>query len=194
MPIQARRIETIEPEEARIQGATVVGRSIHQDPRGFLIETLRQDDSSVQGSHFAMGYTSVTVPGQMRDRDRWHAHRLQEDRFVVPLGEMVLALYDARPGSSSRGRLEAIRMAGIPLDTPASTGGTRTVETHLVRIPIGVYHCIANLHPSMPFVLQNYPTQLYDAADEGRIPFTECPIASLEGRPFDWSLVEVRRP
>lgn len=193
MSTQPSRLSTIEPSAVRIEGATVLARAIHQDSRGFLIETLRHDDNAVEGSRFAMGYTSVTVPGQMRDRDRWHAHRLQEDRFVVPLGEMVLALYDARPDSPTAGRLEAIRMVGVSIDAPATTDGIRTVETHLVRIPVGVFHCIANLHPSMPFVLQNYPTRLYDAADEGRIPFAECTIPSLGGRPFDWSLVEVQR-
>jgi dTDP-4-dehydrorhamnose 3,5-epimerase-like enzyme len=188
------RIRTIDPTEARIDGATVLGRSIHQDPRGLLIETLRADDRTVRGQEFAMSYTSVTVPGQMRDKDRWHAHRLQEDRFVVPLGEMILALYDARPSSATSGRLETIRMAGVPVGSPATSSGTRTVETHLVRIPVGVYHGIANLHPSQPFVLQNYPTRLYDPSDEGRIPFSECPIPSLGGRPFDWALVEVERP
>jgi hypothetical protein len=194
MSAAAGRIATIEPNEVRIEGATVLARTIHQDPRGLLVETLRHDDSSVGGADFKMGYTSVTVPGQMRDRDRWHVHQLQEDRFVVPLGEMVLALYDARSGGPTSGRLEAIRMAGAPVGAPNNPAGGRSLTTYLVVIPKRVYHCIGNLHPSEPFVLQNYPTRLYDSADEGRVPFVQQPIVQLGGRPFGWELVDVRRP
>ncbi len=186
-------IGTIEPPECRIDGAVVLPRVVHHDPRGFLVETLRHDDLPVRGDEFAMSYTSVTVPGEKRDRDRWHVHQRQVDRFVVPIGEMVLALWDARPTSPTHGLLHAIRMCGAPIAGLASPGGRADRTTHLVTIPIGVYHCIGNLHATDPFVLQNYPTRLYDAADEGRVPFAEAPIASLGGRPFAWELVEVRR-
>jgi hypothetical protein len=62
-----------------------------------------------------------------------------------------------------------------------------------VTIPREVFHCIGNLHPVEPFLLQNYPTSLYNAADEGRVPFRDTPIPSLGGRPFSWDLVEVAR-
>jgi dTDP-4-dehydrorhamnose 3,5-epimerase-like enzyme len=184
-------IATVEPPQARIHELVVLPRTIHRDPRGFLVETMRSDDATIGGAAFAMGYTSVTVPGQMRDRDRWHVHRHQVDRFVVPLGEMVLALLDARPASPTAGRLELLRMRGAPVGSPT---GSTPLTTHLVTIPVGVYHAIANLHPDEPFVLQNYPTRLYDPSDEGRVPFLDAPIAALGDRPFDWSLVDVRRP
>lgn len=187
-------LPTLEPAECRIEGAVVLLRTVHLDRRGLLVETMRRDDATIRGEEFAMSYTSVTVPGQMRDRDRWHVHARQLDRFVVPLGEMILALFDARRASPSYGRVEAIRMAGASVRDPTSGGDPRNLATHLVTIPIGVYHGIANLHPSEPFVLQNYPTRLYDAADEGRVPFVDAPIPSLGGRPFSWELVEVRRP
>ena len=187
-------IETIEPPQIRIEDSQTLARTIHLDPRGLLVETLRTDDGSVAAAPFAMSYTSVTVPGQMRDADRWHVHRRQVDRFVVPLGEMILALFDARPSSPSRGRLDVIRMCGAPVRHPSSAAGPRSLTTHLVTIPIGVYHVIGNLHPHEPFVLQNYPTRLYDPTDEGRVPFAEAPVPALDGRPFGWSEVSVRRP
>lgn len=186
------KVSTIEPPEVRIGGVVVLPRVIHQDPRGLLVETLRSDDASIRGDQFAMTYTSVTMPGEMRDKDRWHVHQKQQDRFVVPLGEMVLALFDARQGSPTHGRLELIRMAGVPPEAPHASP-KRDVTTHLVTIPERVYHCIGNLHPKVPFVLQNFPTRLYDAADEGRVPFEKAPIASLGGKGFSWDLVEVRR-
>jgi len=98
-PVTPARIVPATPEEIRIDGAKPIPRTIHYDARGFLLETLRRDDDSVNGSKFAMSYTSATVSHAFRDRDRWHAHRIQSDRFLVVLGEMTLALYDARPTS-----------------------------------------------------------------------------------------------
>lgn len=139
-----------------------------------------------------MSYTSVTIPGEMRDRDRWHVHQRQQDRFVVPLGEMILALFDARERSPTHGELELVRMNGAPLSSPGPTG-KRDLPTFLVSVPEGVYHCIGNLHPTDPFVLQNFPTELYDASDEGRVPFAQVPVRALSDQPFAWERVEVVR-
>jgi dTDP-4-dehydrorhamnose 3,5-epimerase len=188
------RIRTIEPTEVRLSGVTVLPRALRLDPRGFLVETMRRDDRTVDGEHFAMSYTSVTVPGQMRDADRWHVHQRQIDRFVVPLGEMILALFDPRPHSPTQGEVAAIRMEGASVAEPRSKASAGSRTTYLVTIPIGVYHCIGNLHGTEPFVLQNYPTQLYDPTDEGRVPFPSVPIASLGGSGFAWDLVDVIRP
>lgn len=186
------KARTIPPSSVRIRDVVVLARAIHQDPRGLLIETLREDDRPVGGEHFAMTYTSVTVPGEMRDRDRWHVHQHQQDRFVVPLGEMVLALYDARANSETRGTLDLLRMTGASIGHPNRTSKLDSI-THMVTVPEGVYHCIGNLHSTEPFFLQNFPTRLYDQKDEGRVPFESVPIESLGGRGFAWELVEVVR-
>ena len=179
-------IRPIAPSEIRIVGAAPLARTVHLDPRGFLVETLRRDDAAVGGERFALAYSSLTVPGQYRDADRWHAHRIQTDRFVVPLGTMTLALLDARRESATYGRLEVIEMAGRPFSAPpVERPATETLA--LVPIPPGVYHCIGN-RSSAPFLLQNFPTELYDPGDEGRVPFTEA--AGLTGGvPFAWDRV-----
>ncbi len=185
------RLRTISPEASQISSVNIVPRTLHGDPRGFLLETLRRDDRSVEGDHFAMTYVSVTVPGEFRDRDRWHIHKVQTDRFVVAVGEMILALYDHREASPTRGRIEAIRMVGAPYDR-LSRPTKEDIATFLVSIPPGVCHCIGNLSRH-PFVLVNSPTELYDPADEGRLPFVGVQVASLEG-PFDWTRVEIEPP
>jgi len=136
-----------------------------------------------------MSYTSVTIPGEFRDRDRWHVHKVQTDRFIVVLGEMILTLYDSRSDSPTRGRIEVIRMGGAPYIQP-SQGTIGDIETSLVPIPPGVYHCIGNLS-AQPFVLINFPTELYNPEDEGRVPFREVLIESLGG-PFEWTRIETR--
>jgi dTDP-4-dehydrorhamnose 3,5-epimerase-like enzyme len=179
-------LRRITPPQIRIEGVRTIPRILHQDPRGFLVETLRADDRIVDGSRFVMSYSSVTVPGQFRDADRWHVHKIQTDRFVVPLGEMTLALMDGRESSPTAGRLEVIRMRGATSSNPDP--GKREIEMHLVTIPPGVLHCIGNLSTE-PFLLQNFPTEFYNPADEGRIPFTTRVVPEL-GRGFDWTLVD----
>jgi dTDP-4-dehydrorhamnose 3,5-epimerase len=152
---------------------------------------MKSTEAQVRGNEFAMSYVSLTFPGQMRDRDRWHTHHHQKDRFVVLLGEMVLALYDPRPESPTRGKLETVLMKGAYGDTPALQGKKGEVETFMVVVPEEVYHCIGNLS-NEPFLLQNYPTRLYDPSDEGRVPFASLPVDCLDKSPFGWEKVEVR--
>jgi dTDP-4-dehydrorhamnose 3,5-epimerase-like enzyme len=185
----ATSLGPIEPSAIRIEGIHPVPRTIHLDPRGFLVETMRADDSAVHGELFRMSYSSLTLPGQFRDIDRWHLHQRQTDRFVVVLGEMTLVLMDHRPSSDTLGRFEVIRMRGVPWDR-LSASGPQSATTYLVPIPPGVLHCIGNLATG-PFLLQNYPTQLYDASDEGRVPFASLPV-SATGRPFGWDQVPRR--
>ena len=180
-------VRPVLPNEIRIQGVVVLARAVHQDPRGLLVETMRADDTTIEGGRFRMTYTSVTAPGEFRDKDRWHLHARQTDRFVVPLGEMILALHDGRADSPSAHRLEVVRMAGPPIDD-AGHPNKRDRTTFLVTIPPGVHHCIGNIS-SAPFVLQNFPTEYFDATDEGRVPFDTLPIPSL-GRGFSWDLVD----
>ena len=179
-----------DPSTARITGVRGVPRTFHQDRRGFLLETLRTDDDAAEGARFRMSYSSLTIPGQFRDADRWHLHQVQSDRFVVVLGEMILALLDHRPTSPTRGRLEVLRMTGAPHGAP-TRDPPGELRTYLVPIPPGVLHCIGNLGTE-PFLLQNYPTELYNPADEGRVPFESVRVDAL-GRPFSWSLVRPSR-
>lgn len=184
--VKTPNVQPIDPTAIRIEGARPLARAFHYDPRGFLLETLRKDDAAVRGAEFAMSYTSATVPGEYRDRDRWHAHRIQTDRFVVLMGEMILALYDSRPQSPTFGRLDVVRMIGARLDR-LFRDAKQDEPTFLVPIPPGVYHCIGNLSHH-PFVLTNFPTELYDPADEGRVAFADVSVKSLGG-PFGWDRV-----
>ena len=182
------RISPIAPPEIGIHGIHPVARTFHHDPRGFLVETMRADDPDGLGSRFRMSYSSLTQPGRYRDEDRWHLHRVQTDRFVVVLGEMILALCDHRPESPTHDRLAVVRMSGAAYSGAGGPGAPSPTTSYLVPIPPGVLHCIGNLS-DRPFLLTNFPTELYDARDEGRVPFGERTIPSLDG-PFSWDLVD----
>jgi len=180
------RIVPVDPPEVTIAGARGFPLTIHQDHRGFLLETFRSDDPRVKELPFRMSYTSFTVPNQFRDADRWHVHQVQVDRFVVVMGTMTLVLYDGRKDSPTAGTLQAVRLAGIPLGSP-TYDGTRTLETYLQPIPPGVLHTLGNLTEE-PFVYQNFPSELYNPADEGRVPFADLSIPAIGGT-FSWQRV-----
>src|SRR3989304_3492182 len=134
-------ITPIAPTACSIEGIVVVPRVIHFDGRGFLVEGLRKDDEVARGHEFHMAYTSLSVPGAARDADRWHHHALQQDRYLVITGAMLMAFYDPRPSSPTQGCLEVLRVVGASSAqvAEASSSGQRfDVPTHLVMIPIGV--------------------------------------------------------
>lgn len=180
-------IVPISPAEISLHGIRPVPRVFHEDARGFLVETLRSDDPLDTGVAFRMSYTSLTRAGQYRDIDRWHVHRIQSDRFVVVLGEMILALLDRRPDSPTRDQIAVVRMVGSSDSVSGTAPGSTESGRYLVPIPPGVLHCIGNISRA-PFVLQNFPTELYDPRDEGRVMFSELPVPAL-ARPFSWDLV-----
>ena len=43
--------------------------------------------------------------------------------------------------------------------------------------------------PDRPAVLTNFPTRIYDPADEGRIPFEQVGARMPDGSAFSWDLV-----
>jgi dTDP-4-dehydrorhamnose 3,5-epimerase len=61
----------------------------------------------------------------------WHAHKHTTDRLFCAAGRLLLVLYDARPGSPTRGQVLELRMGR---ERPA-----------LVVVPPGVWHGVRNL-------------------------------------------------
>jgi dTDP-4-dehydrorhamnose 3,5-epimerase len=169
---------TLDRPEPLPGGARLRPLRVNRDPRGVLVETLRTDWPDLYGAAlpFAQSYYSVTEPGVARDEDRWHLHQHQFDRFVVAVGCVVVAL--AMPSAD---RDEPVRL--IPLGPPL--GDARQAE---LLVPPGVLHAFVVIG-SEPAVLLNSPTQLYDPADEGRVPFTEAGALLADGRPFHWDAV-----
>jgi dTDP-4-dehydrorhamnose 3,5-epimerase len=154
---------------------------VNRDPRGVLVETLRTDWDDVMNAGdraFAQTYYSVTLPGVARDEDRWHQHFHQEDRFVVPQGDILLALFDPRQDSETYGHLNL-----LPLGESCGDDAQA-----LAVIPRQVYHCfmVVSRHPAL---LINYPTALYDPADEHRAAFPQVGARFTDGAAFTWDRV-----
>lgn len=143
-----------------IEGVILRKLIIHKDPTGTLVETLRSDWQDVFNQNdlpFAMQYFSVTPPGIARDEDQWHVHKYQEDRFVCIKGRIVVAVYDERENSKTKGNLNLFLM-----------GPEKNEEMFMIVIPRETYHGFMVVSKE-PGYLLNFPTQLYNPQDEGRI-------------------------
>ncbi len=147
-----------------IDGVVMRKLIIRKDESGTLFETLRRDWQDVynQGDRmFAMQYMSITPSGLARDEDKWHVHQLQEDRFVCVSGRIVSAIFDPRPGSKTEGKLNLFTMSPQNED-----------EMFMLVIPKNTYHGFLVVSKE-PGHLLNFPTQLYNPKDEGRIQNTQ---------------------
>ncbi len=148
---------------ATIEGVVIKPLRVIPDERGRLMEILRVDDDVFE--RFGQVYVTTTYPGVVK---AWHMHKLQTDHMAAVLGMFKLALYDARPGSSTKGTLQELYM-----------GIHRPV---MVRIPPGVYHgwmCVSEEEG----MVVNIPDLPYDRErpDEFRLPADTLEI------PYDWS-------
>jgi len=175
------KIIPINPEEIKIKGVEVLKRTIFYDPRGFLIETFA---SSKEKGKSVYSYSSVTRPGQARDKDQYHFHRQQKDRFTIVRGGMWILLLDMRRNSSTYGILEVVEAKGADLKIKTK----KTVPVYTIIIPERVYHGIMAPGPGEA-ELVNHPTKEYNPEDEGRIPFKDIKVPSLKNASFCWDLV-----
>lgn len=167
-------------DEDPMPGVSLRALRINRDPRGTLTELLRSDWDGVFGPDmpFAQTYVSVTQPGIARDEDLWHVHEHQTDRFAVLAGTIVVAIADARPGSPTEGKL-LLALMHADEDAPAP---------YLLTVPPGTLHGLIALGDRTA-MLQNFPTRLWDASDEGRVPFAEAGVSLPDGARFEWDLL-----
>lgn len=165
-----------------IDGVVVYKLEIHRDPRGLLVETLKQDWTDVfhrPDLQFGQSYFSVTNPGFARDEDKWHVHpKKQTDRFVIVGGSAVVALYDWRAKSPTKDILNLFVMGEVNADD----------NQYLLLIPKNVLHGFCTVGKKS-CALVSYPDQSYDPTEEGRIPFSEVNAALQNGTPFGWDII-----
>ena len=151
---------TLSSQQDLIEDVVLRKLTIHKDESGTLVETLRRDWQDVfddEGLNFSMQYLSITPSGLVRDKDKWHVHKKQKDRFICVSGKIVTALYDPREGSKTKSQTDLFLM-----------GPEKQGEMYMVVIPQDVYHGFMVVSKE-PGYLLNFPTQLYTGEDEGRV-------------------------
>ena len=123
-----------------IEGVIVKNLTLNKDPRGWLAEVYRNDETKYRP---VMSYVSETLPGVVRGP---HEHKTQSDCFVFLFGKFRLFLWDNRKGAPSFRKQV-----------------TYDVGEHnpmLVIIPPGVVHAYKCSSESSGVTI-NYPDQLY---------------------------------
>lgn len=146
---------------ATIEGVVTHRPVTHVDHRGFVYE-IHNLDPALGPEPVVWAYGDMVRPGQVKG---WARHDVKVDRYTLIVGELLLLLHDARSDSSSRGVTQSVVL---------SPTGDRQV-----RIPVGVWHLIANVGPE-PAHFVNLPTMPYDheAPDRVLLPWDtdELPV------------------
>lgn len=146
-----------------IHGVYLKPLKLWADDRGFLMETVREDDPYF--TRFAQSNVTLTYPGIIK---AFHWHKNQDDYWVVVRGMAQVVLHDLRPDSPTARETDVYYL------------GEQNMQ--LLVIPRGVAHGYRVLGTE-PVLLVYYVTQLYDPKnpDEQRIPYDDPSIG------FDWS-------
>ena len=156
---------------------------VNEDSSGILVETMRKDWADVYGDdrEFFMQYYSETASGLARDEDVWHYHpTTQDDRFSVVKGEIVVAIADNRQDSPTKGLLNLYYI-------------NARKNPYVILIPRRTLHGFMVVSKE-PAILINFPTGLYNPAEEGRIPYAEAGVKFKDGTLFSWDLLRKEFP
>jgi dTDP-4-dehydrorhamnose 3,5-epimerase len=166
LPLKVVQVDeglTVRSSGGLIEGFGVRRARVIADERGRLGEILRADDPWFE--KFGQVYFTTTYPGVVK---AWHYHKKQTDHFYVVRGTVKVALYDARPDSSTRGTVHELYLGE---HCPG-----------LVRIPPGVQHGWMCVSQEEAYII-NIVSEPYDYAhpDEFRTPPHDNDI------PYDWT-------
>lgn len=164
-----------------IEDVIVKPLKVNRDRRGILVETLKKDWLEVYNKQmgFSQNYYSITKAGVARDENQWHYHPTKQiDRFVVMQGDLVVVLYDWRKESKTHQYMNWFAMG----ESNGDNG------QYLLLIPVNVLHCFLVISKK-PALLMNFPTQVYDPSEEGRVLFKD--VILKDGRTtFSWQIVK----
>jgi dTDP-4-dehydrorhamnose 3,5-epimerase len=161
-----------------IDGVIMHPLKVNKDDSGVLVETLKTDWTEVYGQNreFAMQYYSITPSGLARDEDVWHFHpTVQEDRFVLISGEIIVAIADKREESETKDVLNLFQIKAQE-------------DPYLLLIPKGTLHGFF-VSSKEQAIIVNFPTALYNPEEEGRMPFKEADVRLPDGTLFSWDVV-----
>jgi dTDP-4-dehydrorhamnose 3,5-epimerase len=133
-----------------------------QDERGVVMHMLKHTDSHFQ--KFGEIYFSVIYPGVIK---AWHLHSIMTINYAVVAGNIKLVVFDQRPTSPTKGKLQEIVFG--------------QVNYQLVRVPPGVVNGFTAVGGENAIVA-NCADIPHDPAEITRIdPFTTT-------IPYDWKI------
>ena len=146
-----------------IDGVKTKKLTVIPDERGWLMEILRSDESTLF-KKFGQVYVSATYPGVVK---AWHYHKQQIDNFACIAGKIKLVIIDTRNGSLTEGVVNEFFLG------PSNPT--------LVQIPNLTYHGWKCVGTDLGLVI-NVPSEPYNHKDPDE--FRLEPHGTL---PYDWS-------
>lgn len=145
-----------------IEGVELKELTTHRDERGFFREIARDTEEIVTEGWAQLSH-SLMHPGVAK---AWHVHPNQIDWWYVPIGDLKVALYDTRDGSSTKGQLDELFLG-------------EHYDAQLLKIPAGVAHGCRVIGGLTHLIYMTSKT--YDPDEEGRIPHDDPDIG------YDWT-------
>jgi dTDP-4-dehydrorhamnose 3,5-epimerase len=150
---------------SEISGVAIQPLKQMVDHRGAVLHMLRHDSFLFQG--FGEIYFSLVLPGVVK---AWKRHRQMTQLFAVPVGKILLVLYDTREASASPGRLEE-HILGRP------------DQYCLVRIPPLLWYGFQGLGTA-PSLVANFTDYAHDPHEAEGVPLDSPDI------PYKWKEVD----
>ena len=144
-----------------IDGVHVIEVKNVMTAHGHLTEIYR-DDWGLEPGHVGQVFQSMLAPGSIT---AWHAHAVTTDRLFAQTGTVFVALYDARPDSSTNGLVNTFRIGAL--------------RPTLLVVPPRVWHGVKNVSGDGALLLNivDHPYQYEDPdhyrldVDSEKIPF-----------------------
>lgn len=156
------------PTAHTIDGVVVHTPVTHVDHRGWVFE-MHNLDPALGGEPLVWAYADMVRPGQVKG---WARHEVKIDRYTLISGELMMLLHDGRAGSPTHGLTQSVVLSPV---------GARQV-----RIPVGVWHLIANIGTHESYFV-NMPTEPYhhDEPDRILLPWDtdELPVSARDYLP-----------
>ena len=145
-----------------IDGVELKPLVTHADERGFFREIARSTEEIVREGWAQVSH-SLMHPGVAK---AWHLHPTQVDWWYVPVGDLKVALYDTRDGSSTRGELVELFLG-------------EHYAAQLLKIPAGVAHGCRAIGGTAHLIYLTSST--YNPDEEQRIAHDDPAIG------YDWT-------
>lgn len=149
-------------DQSLIEGVMLIELRQINDERGAVLHMLRCDAPGFR--RFGECYFSEVLPGAIK---AWKRHREQTQQLAVPIGRLRMVLYDDRPDSSTRGKLQEMEL-GRP-DCYAR-----------LQIPPGIWYGFSCMSKT-PALLANCADLPHDPSESEVRPVDEPNI------PYQWA-------
>ena len=145
-----------------INGVQIIPLRQILDERGKVMHMLRVDAPHFRG--FGEVYFSAVHPGAVK---AWHIHKRMTLSYAVPVGKIKLVLYDDRPDSPSKSRIQEVYLGPD--------------NYNLVVIPPMIWNGFKGLGSELSLVV-NCTNLAHDPDESDRLD----PEASQI--PYDWAI------